>query len=77
MTYEERAKSNETMREALRRKAMLIFTFEKNAHSIKVADKEHENMIIQVRCGENRYAFDLSNISACNGDYERLLEECK
>lgn len=75
MTKEERMKSNETMREALRRKGMLIFTFEKNAHSIKIADKEHENVVIRVSDGEHVYTFDLSNISACNGDFERLLEE--
>ena len=72
---EERMKSNETVKEALRRKAMLVFTFEKNAHSVRVEDKEYENTIVQVICGDKRYAFDLSNISACNGDFGALLEE--
>lgn len=72
---EERMKSNETVMEALRRKAMLVFTFEKNAHSVRIEDKEYENTIVQVMCGDKRYAFDLSNIAACNGDFGALLEE--
>lgn len=73
--YEARKHSNDTVQEALKRKGMLVFTFEKNAHSIKISDKEHENAVIQVSDKENRYVFDLSNISARNGDFERLLRE--
>ena len=73
--YEARERSNEAVQEALRRKVMIIFTFEKNAHSIKLSEKKYENTIIQVRDREHSYTFDLSNISARNGDFERLLSE--
>lgn len=72
---EGRRKSNEMVEEALKRKGMIIFTFEKNAHQVKLADKKYENTIIQVWDRENKYTFDLSNMSAKNGDFERLLEE--
>lgn len=75
---EERMKSNETVMEALRRKAMIVFTFEKNAHSIKLSEKKYENTIVQVWDNVeegHKYTFDLSNISARNGDFERLLNE--
>lgn len=72
--YEARKKSNETVEEALRRKAVVVFTFEKNRHELKLVDKKYENTVIQVTDGENRYVFDLSNISGCDGDFARLLE---
>lgn len=78
MTKEERMKSNETVKEALSRKGYLIFTFEKNAHRVSLAEKKYENTIIQVWDSANsdhKYTFDLSNISARNGDFERLLGE--
>lgn len=75
LNYEARKRSNETVQDALRRKGMLVFTFEKNAHRVSLADKKYENTIIQVRDSENSYTFDLSNVSARNGDFERLLEE--
>ena len=75
INYEARERSNEAVKEALRRKAMIIFTFEKNAHSIQISEKKYENTIIQVSDREKRYTFDMSNISACNGEFERLLEE--
>ena len=76
--YDARKKSNETVMEALRRKAMLVFTFEKNAHRLNLTDKKYENTIIQVWDNvdaDHKYTFDLSNISARNGDFERLLNE--
>ena len=75
LNYEARKRSNETVEDALRRKGMLVFTFEKNAHRVSLADKKYENTIIQVRDSENSYTFDLSNVSSRNGDFERLLEE--
>lgn len=76
LNYEARKRSNETVQDALRRKGMLVFTFEKNAHRVSLADKKYENTIIQVRDSrEHSYAFDLSNVSARDGDFERLLEE--
>lgn len=78
MTKEDREKSNEVVMEALRRKAMLVFTFEKNAHSLNLAEKKYENTIVQVWDNvdaDHKYTFDLSNISARNGDFERLLNE--
>ena len=75
LNYEARKRSNETVEDALRRKGMLVFTFEKNAHRVSLADKKYENTIIQVRDAEHSYTFDLSNVSSRNGDFERLLEE--
>ena len=75
LNYEARKRSNETVEDALRRKGMLVFTFEKNAHRVSLAEKKYENTIIQVRDKEHSYTFDLSNVSARNGDFERLLEE--
>lgn len=75
LNYEAKKRSNETVKEALCRKGYLIFTFEKNAHRVNLAEKKYENTIIQVRDKEHKYTFDLSNVSACNGDFERLLEE--
>ena len=74
--YKKRLESNKTVEDALRRKAVLAFTFEKNMHQIDISKKEFEDIEIAVnndKCG--KYVFGLDDISINRGDFNRLLKE--